>query len=220
MSKHLKLHYRAAKLGIRDLVNGITPYVGYHHNKNLGDVELFNLTRELYKGKELATDILKRGPYFSLSKVTSANYYLVGGGTLIFADNVLRACNWLNKAALKPVFLGTGVLDRLPEKKQLDQWLEIFSGAKYLGVRGHISQEILQKIGVKSEILGDLGFLVNLQLDEPLPSNGEVVIVPRSIRLSYYEYFEKDMYHQTLTGQFAGSVSGPEIKSKDSLCIC
>ncbi|MDH3711004.1 MAG: polysaccharide pyruvyl transferase family protein [Cyclobacteriaceae bacterium] len=219
MNRPLREHYQAARLGVMDLIKGVTPYVGYYQNHNLGDVELYKIVKGFYRGKKIVPDVRNRGKYFNISKIRSKDQYLVGGGTLIFAKNILKACEWLSKYDMKPVFLGTGALDTPPQGEELERWLKIFQQASYIGVRGTISQKILKDLGVQSEVLGDLAFLVNLEQESPLASNNEVVIVPRSIRPSYYEYFEKDMSTRRLLGEFVERCLQEKIPVK-ILCVC
>ena len=218
MNNPLSLHIQAVKLGMADLLKGVTPYVGYHHNMNLGDVELYNIAKKYYQINYLAPNIVKRGRYFGLSKMRSPSFYLVGGGTLIFADNILRHCEWLDRHNMKPVFLGTGVLDKLPIGLKLDRWRKILTHARYLGVRGSISSNILNEIDIDSEILGDLGFMVNLHQERSGISNGELVVIPRSIRPSFYQYFEKDMSTRHLLKELVMAALQSGIKVK-VLCV-
>ena len=213
MNHPISAHIRAFKLGVGDFLKGAIPYVGYHNNANLGDVELYRIV-ENSLSRPLATDIKTRGRYFGLSKLRASDYYLVGGGTLIFAENILKTCEWLNSQGLKPVFLGTGAGNLPEESMQVDRWKKVFAASKYCGVRGTVSQEILQELDVSCEILGDLGFMVNEELEQPVPTNGEIVVIPRSIRPSYYEYFQKDMKTRELLADFIRMCQSRGLKVK------
>ncbi|MEP2671033.1 MAG: polysaccharide pyruvyl transferase family protein [Cyclobacteriaceae bacterium] len=187
-NQHVPLFFQS----VYDLFTGAIPYVGYPENKNLGDVELLNIAKKHLPYKRYAYNVGKRGRYVRLA-VGRNKYFIVGGGTLMFSRQILDECLILTNLGLVPIFMGTGsgevILD--VETVALD-WKEVLSKSPFLGVRGEFTIRALKKIGIDGQLCGDLGYLLNLDFEKPSNFENYVVITPRSIRPTVYEYYEED----------------------------
>ncbi|MBL7860724.1 MAG: polysaccharide pyruvyl transferase family protein [Cyclobacteriaceae bacterium] len=187
----VKLNTNLLVRSLQDYVWGTVPYMGYPANSNLGDVELFNLAKKYLPFKSFSSTIPDRGRYVKLAAARH-HYFLVGGGTLMFSEDILRKCEIMIQNGSVPIFMGTGVGDLPKNESLVNRWINILKQSPVRAVRGTYSFETLKKLGVESSICGDLGYLLNLEFETPVPDQGYIVIVPRSIRPSAYHLFSED----------------------------
>lgn len=136
-------------------------FIGY---MNLGDEAIWQATNELFQTLALTPYTKPRFNYLkSLLAHKTKKSAMLGGGTLIGANkpdgsNGFRSDFHIvsNKAKYKIVF-GTGVG---PFSSDIPDWLKawryMLEGCDYVGVRGPRSQTRLKRIGIESEILGDI----------------------------------------------------------------
>jgi polysaccharide pyruvyl transferase WcaK-like protein len=209
----ISLHYKYLTQSIREASRKAVPYVGYAANANLGDVELFNLFAH-YSGMEnFSFDIWRRGRYANLS-LKGQKIALVGGGTLIYSPEILRELEFLIKRGVNPLFLGTGVPDKYPDEVTLERWKLLFKDAEEIWVRGHHSYKMMKDIGVQAEILGDLGYMLNLQSEEVQNHRDYAVLVLRAIRPTDYRLFSQDFHTRELVRQLAEKLKADGIEVK------
>lgn len=190
MLKAIQQNVKNLSKSMVERMGNYTPYVGYHDNTNLGDVELFNLVQKYTGTKRYSFRAHRRGRYSKFA-LGHGGYCQVGGGTLMFADNIWKELHFLQRLNYTPIFLGTGVGATLPPKDKYDQWKEVLLKSEVY-VRGQHSQQMLQKMDIESEIVGDLAYLANLDEEGPQKMDDYVIIIPRSIRPSNYPLFAKD----------------------------
>jgi polysaccharide pyruvyl transferase WcaK-like protein len=184
----LKSAYRA----LNDLGRRAIPYVGLPANGNVGDEELCRIARRHLGVREFALDCSTRGRFLSLSVRAGRGYYLFGGGSLIFARDLLPLCEALQRAGARPLLLGTGSTDPPSDSRERERWAAVLGQAQLAGVRGPVTARALADIGVSAQVVGDLGYLVNLDLTAVVSPADYVVISARSIRASNPELHQQD----------------------------
>lgn len=179
-------------LSLSDSIFGITPYIGYPHNGNIGDETLYRLAISNLNKARLISDLSSRGRLLNISLHFSNNHYLIGGGSLLFGDEFFKKLFKLESIGLTPVLWGTGSRELPKDIESQKKWsilLQHSQGA----VRGFETAKSLEKIGVKNEVIGDMGFLLSLNYPEIFVSTGKVVLIPRLIDKSHPDLFEMDI---------------------------
>lgn len=140
-------------------------YVGWLGHHNLGDEAIYSAFREIFKEFDVLPfkNTIKM-EYFE--KIRNENIFdavFLGGGTLIGGEGSLNMIKSAQRKRVPTAIFGTGV--RSPVfwgKARTDYdinkaWIECLEIAKYVGVRGPLSQQILCNNGLNcSEIIGDL----------------------------------------------------------------
>lgn len=207
------VHLSYLSQSIKDRSKRAIPYVGYAANANLGDVELFNLFCEASGLDRFSFRAYRRGLYSGIS-LKGQKWAVVGGGTLMFAPDVLEELEALVKRDIKPVFLGTGVPDHFPHEPALEKWKNILRSADEVNIRGTHSQAMLSKIGIPSKVLGDLGYLLNLRLKAAAPMEDYAVVVVRAIRPTNYKLFSEDFHTREKVAEVVRSLKLRNIKVK------
>lgn len=144
----------------------IVRYVGWTGHENLGDEALLQAIGGLLDWADVRTS--KRG-----------DLLLLGGGTLINRGSYL---NWLEEhdsPRIERAVLGTGVAN--PEFWKNDdnagRWVEWLRTCAYLGVRGPLSAEVLDRWGLDRnvEVVGDAALLLTATASK---REGLVVVSP------------------------------------------
>lgn len=166
-------------ISLVDLVKRSIPYVGVSNNGNLGDEELFRIALRYIQAVLWNSNFLIRGRFLPLS-LWGKKTYILGGGSLLFSKPILEQCERLSEYGLSPVLFGTGCID-LEEWEHVDSWRRILRASPFVGVRGVKSKDALKNIGIDAKVVGDLGFLVNFNLDKPKASGGYIVVNVRQI---------------------------------------
>jgi len=136
---------------------------GWYGQKNLGDEALVKAYQNIFRRYSLVFFPKGRGRLISyLSRHFGfAKCAVLAGGTLINRQiplNSFKRCQ-----DLYPNFFvfGTGVANpyfwnRYSEwKDTLNQWKTVLENCVYVGVRGPLSAEILDGIGIKADVIGD-----------------------------------------------------------------
>lgn len=172
--------FRSSMLSLKDAVYGFTPYVGYPKNGNIGDEHLYHLALRYLKPANLIYDMFTRGRLLKVSLLGSKGYYLVGGGSLIFGKDFISKFERLSSLGFSPIFWGTGSRELPTDQNQQKHWNSLLKEAQG-GVRGVLTQQCFQKIGLNVEVIGDTGFLINLDFDTNDFAEDYVVIIPRLI---------------------------------------
>ena len=90
------------------------------------------------------------------------------------------------------MFLGTGASYLPKDERLIERWKKVLAQSPLLAVRGKHSKQALDGLGFDAKICGDLGYLLNLEIDKPATSEDYIVITPRSIRPTIYELYEGD----------------------------
>ncbi len=153
---------KAGQLVLTNLLSNRKPvaYVGGWLGKdNLGDEALYAAMAALlpqtrlfhYDGGRIANRIIQCSP--------ALGYGVLGGGTLIGQSrqwlDIAKAFQHTGRTLL---ISGTGVEDESfwPTAAKVPEWIPILAQCPHIGVRGPISQAILQKAGVHNvEVIGD-----------------------------------------------------------------
>lgn len=163
-----------------DFLFGMTPYLGYTHNGNMGDEVLAQLSKRYLSPLRLISDYSSRGRFLKLSLTKSNGYYIFGGGSILFDQGFLPKAERLNQNGLTPVLWGTGSRELINEFMVQSRWKQVLQNS--IGyVRGKHTLESIQQLGLDANVIGDMGFLVNLDQEaEEFPEN-YVVLVPRLI---------------------------------------
>lgn len=138
-------------------------YIGWTGHANLGDEALREAIFNLFASKLIFIE--KRGALVRLLekfKFIHFDVLMLGGGTLILrSQKILDA---LRESHIpKKVIFGTGVANQVFWKDIPDsygdfsQWKELLENVDYLGVRGPISKQLLNEIGLKRDfpVIGD-----------------------------------------------------------------
>ncbi len=209
----LSTHLNYLSKSVNDFSNSAIPYVGYPANENLGDVELFNLFRKYSGLQNFGFLAHKRGPYAKLA-LKRTKHSLVGGGTLMFTEDALKELWFQYNKGIQPIFLGTGVPDNYPEQEKLERWKQILKSSDEVWVRGPHSQKMLDDIGIGNQILGDLGYLLSLEREEPAVLQDYAVIVLRAIRPTEYNLFSLDFGTRELQLGLANKLKSQGIEVK------
>lgn len=140
----------------------IAGYIGWLGQGNLGDEAIFEAVQRLLPGIR----ILQYGHTFresvldrlALGGKTCFDMILLGGGTLI-NPNYLEIARLAVNTGLPCISMGTGVGS--PGVSSLEapiasDWREVLNAFKLIGVRGPLSKQALQSLGVASDVTGDL----------------------------------------------------------------
>lgn len=167
------------------------PYIGCDSNGNLGDIELFNISKK-YLNHSISNNSHALGRFVSLATKNS-RYFIIAGGTLLFTTPILKQSELLLKSGKKPILLGSGAGEFLNNDSEfIKKWKKLLLQSPFLGVRGIETSNTLKKLGLDSVILGDLGYLINLESEKPKKPENKIIIVARSLRPSVYKYFSDD----------------------------
>lgn len=135
-------------------------YVGWVGMDNIGDEALFMAHEHLFAPLKikvfwewLARVAVKHPLY---------RFGVLGGGSLICGGTrYLKEIQTMLRNDLPVFCLGTGVNlsqggDEKKATHELDQWIDVLSSFEFVGVRGPLSKEFLDRAGFeKSEIVGD-----------------------------------------------------------------
>jgi polysaccharide pyruvyl transferase WcaK-like protein len=184
--------FQIANLVSADLVYGITPYMGFPNNGNIGDEFLYILAQRYLSRANFVYDLATRGKFIQLSLKRSKGYYLVGGGTLLFGKDLLPKFKNYSKLGLKPILWGTGSRELHPDYTDQEGWKSVLSCAVG-SVRGHITADSFHKLGVDVNVIGDMGFLVSLNCNMMKPTEDYVVIVPRLVNRRNRDLHNRDL---------------------------
>lgn len=141
---------------VQGFANGITPlpYFGAVGIRNLGDELLLAIARESFPGRSfvpLDTRHLLQRQLLRLSS-SNATSMLVGGGTLLLSEALLRTLEDAIEHGMRFCTFGTGAHDPRffgslsPDSTQA--WRDVLTCSDALGVRGPQSVTILQALGV------------------------------------------------------------------------
>lgn len=148
----------------------VVNYVGWLGNQNLGDHALFLATSKIFKGYTLR-------PYNSYKFLTSASnpflprienqfsrVVLFGGGTLLPDDST-----WIKPGRYNYMF-GTGIKNPIFRSKFNNFHKVVINRLKsydfrFIGVRDHISKDLLADWGIDSEVIGDPALSLKQSLD-------------------------------------------------------
>lgn len=149
---------------LKDYLQGAVPYVGLSNNGNFGDEELFRLAK-IYLSKTLIPDY--RHSKYSLIR---SQYFILGGGSILFSPSTLRTCEKLSAMGKKIIVWGSGHAGLPMDATTISRWRKVLIDHKLIGVRGYITHNYLSKMGISSNCIGDMGFLVNLEFEHaPIP---------------------------------------------------
>ncbi len=148
-------------------------YIGWSGHQNLGDEAMLLATRQLLPWAEVSPGM------------PSAGMLMLGGGTLI-NRGYLRKLKAHDSPRVERVIFGTGVAN--PEywtepKEKPEEWAAFVESCAMVGVRGPISESVLDGWGVRSPItvIGDPA--LSLQPTGGIESvDGRVVVSPAFTR--------------------------------------
>ena len=182
MFNRINAHRQAFSLAVTDWHHHRLPYIGVPHNGNVGDEELFRIAQRYLGVEQFATEPQKRGRYVWLTLKGVSNHFVIGGGSLIFSRQLLGQCERLIHLGGRPILIGTGCTDFPDSQADQKRWATVLHHAELRGVRGKYSQQCFARLGLQANIVGDFGYLVNLDLaTAPAPAD-YVVINIRNIR--------------------------------------
>jgi len=108
---------------------------------------------------------------------------VLGGGTLIGGTAYLEPLRAAQRAGHQTIVFGTGVAPREIIDRQhgpgsgehlLRSWAGVLAGCAHVGVRGPLSQSILESVDVASEVLGDTACSLVEALPEGEPPNSRI----------------------------------------------
>jgi len=150
-----------------------TECLGFFGHENLGDEAILVAERILFGQKATV-------PYVRRTRLPQVNYLLdrvkrkvilIGGGTLIHGGRA-GSNGWLESVEHKiargavPIVFGTGVAfkdSQIASKSEVvKRWIAVLQSSPFVGVRGPISQQVLGKLDVHSEVVGDLAMSLSL----------------------------------------------------------
>jgi len=138
-------------------------YIGWVGRHNVGDEACFLAIRELLKGTcELVP--IDSAPW---SRKRYPDLCILGGGTLLdirYGRREKQLLFPMSAHSVPIVIWGSGVVD-LYGKTIHPKVLRLLNYAKYVGVRGPISQKILAARGFKADIIGDPALLLEHKED-------------------------------------------------------
>ncbi|OQZ00515.1 MAG: hypothetical protein B6D41_00020 [Chloroflexi bacterium UTCFX4] len=160
--------------------NSSVPYIGLATNGNLGDEYLYHLACR-YLRRNLEYRFPSRNISFKIAFWNANQQYVFGGGSLLFDNGELRKLERLYLMGMHLTLWGTGSRDLPEDNDQRRRWASILRSAIITGVRGHITAQSLRVIGIESEIVGDMGFLINLEAQKVCNPTDVVLINPRLI---------------------------------------
>jgi len=167
-------------LSIKDLATGIVPYVGFPNNGNLGDEFLYRLAIQYLSPTNFEYNLASRGRFLKASLLKTKGHYLVGGGSLIFGWDFLAKFQKLDDFGLAPVFWGTGSRDLSSDKDEQKVWANVLRRARGC-VRGELTAKSFRQLGLDVDVIGDMGFLVNLSFSNVCPPEKYILIIPRLV---------------------------------------
>lgn len=190
----LRMARRGMRLTVqrsRTLLSGADTlgYIGGQGAKNLGDDAMFEAVRHLLSPSTVLaysyTHLERRLRHVGLSGKSVFRHFLLGGGTLINPYPL-----WIEQAeqvldeGIPMWALGTGVgsfgfdMDR---EVSLERWVPLLTRFEKIGVRGPISLQMLNEVGISNaEIVGDLA--LSLTRDEVcLPQDPPCIAVNLSV---------------------------------------
>lgn len=146
-------------------------YLGYLGYYNLGDEALFESCRQAFQPTRLLNSRRPASPKWlgNIYDSRCAKGVILGGGTLIgggytAGHNTNPILHQLNRSISETGFgavFGTGVADPSfwSNKKNGFNWLEtwkpILKRCTHVGVRGPMSAEILRRIDISAQVIGD-----------------------------------------------------------------
>lgn len=165
-------------------------YAGYVGRANLGDEGLF----QAIDAEVAPVDILSvydpmppelrlRNMVFRSGRV--CDLAMLGGGTLIFHDGFARLLERYAAQGVPYVTFGSGVVDTafraekqpgIDWQKSRERWRRLLSKAEAVSVRGPRSKQMLDELGIASEIIGDPALSICPQPRERA-SNGRRVAI-------------------------------------------
>jgi len=132
---------------------------GWLGHNNLGDEALFDAYKYLFNRYNFIHYPTRGGrSLLALTKMLKpADGAIFAGGTLINKDRCLSCAQRCADAFTKFVVFGTGVADpTFWRHDKLSQWRNLLMTADYIGVRGPLSAQLLERSGVHNvEVIGD-----------------------------------------------------------------
>ncbi len=144
----------------------VVRYVGWTGRDNMGDEALLRAITDALPWAEVRT--AKRG-----------DLLLLGGGTLINRGSYISWLEEQDSPRIERAVFGTGVANPAfwGESRDVERWRDWIETCAYVGVRGPLSQEILDGWGIKAEIeiVGDPALLLERSAET---APGRVVIAP------------------------------------------
>jgi len=181
-----------ARCGARASGRPLHGYIGWAGHGNSGDDSMFTAARRLCPDVQW-TQVLPGKRTLSLMAALGLNEpgYLasaaLGGGTLIGHDMYLHAVKTLQKKGLSLWAFGTGVGScgwSAEPNAELREWAEPLTQFKGIGVRGPLSRDSLEALGVpRVRIVGDLALSLALEAPvqaPPTPCIGLNLSVPQT----------------------------------------
>lgn len=161
----------------RDGGRPVMGYIGGQGDANLGDEAMLEAARRLYAGSTLVPIAYPRQEErLAKLRYSGKGYFqsvILGGGTLIneyvWGKQVRKALD----QGLPVSTLGTGVGScgfGHPEQANLREWKAMLADFRAIGVRGPLSMQALESIGVQNvHVVGDLALSLCVDTLPPLP---------------------------------------------------
>ncbi len=178
---------------IDDLLHRAVPYVAYPNNGNLGDEVLYHLaSSHILTGNRLVPFSRFDHRSAKASAFIAKRLFILGGGTLLFEKQIERLFARLISAGAHPLLFGTGSRDIPTDEQLLESWVAVLKAAPLRGVRGYQTQKELHKLGIESEVVGDMAFLTNLDISQPVEPEDYVVLSIRFTKQTS-DLYQSDM---------------------------